>query len=394
MEGSMMTADLLAALAREYPNGVSFDPMAMRLLRKKIPFENWKIEDLKAEMIQLGSGLWFSRAMISDDESRLEFVAQAMEWLRKYGCFSVELLFNDYCGVLRHIATLEDCAAFFRHLGFTVSVWGNGGCFCSQPPLSLDDSLAAISEKINGWLEEADGVLTFHEVELEMPNITAEALECIRKHFLPEIHMAEIAGVPCWCTVESVLLPEDFSEKLTIAVDTLVELEERITVANLEFALNLYYRIRFRIEYALSDNETFLRVCAKHYLGENDVFSNNKKPCGKANNLLASGGRRRRPNTRFSLLGVPLGAELLFTKDINITCTVMNDSNQVEYEGEAWAISKLVMHLLGGGTANGFLYFSYEGEILYDRRLRFEQEEKKDEYYKVCRLKSEGDAHV
>ncbi len=70
----MTTAELLAALARECPNGVSFDPMAVRLLRQKVPFEDWQIEDLKAAMFQLGSGLWFSREMISDDESRLAFI--------------------------------------------------------------------------------------------------------------------------------------------------------------------------------------------------------------------------------------------------------------------------------------------------------------------------------
>jgi hypothetical protein len=31
----MTTAELLAVLARECPNGVSFDPMSVRLLRKR-----------------------------------------------------------------------------------------------------------------------------------------------------------------------------------------------------------------------------------------------------------------------------------------------------------------------------------------------------------------------
>ena len=192
----MTTAELLAALAQECPNGVSFDPMAVRLLRQKAPFEDWKIEDLKAAMFQLGSGLWFSRKMISDDESRLAFDGQAMEWLMEYGCFSVERLFRDFCGVFRHIATSEDCAAFLRHLGFTVTVWRKGGYFCSQPPHRLDDSLAAISETIAGWLEEAGGTLTFHEMEQAMPHLTAEALESIRVHFLQEVHEAEVGGVP------------------------------------------------------------------------------------------------------------------------------------------------------------------------------------------------------
>jgi hypothetical protein len=87
----------------------------------------------------------------------------------------------------------------------------------------------------------------------------------------------------------------------------------------------------------------------------------------------------RSPNTRFRGLGVPIGAELGFTKDSHITCTVLDDSNQVEYNGKAWAISALAMYLLGVSVANGFAYFSYEGETLWERRLRLERERKQDE---------------
>lgn len=373
MGGGMTNADLLAALALECPSGVSFDPMALRLLRQKVPLEDWQIEDLKAEMIQLGGGLWFSREMISDDERRSAFEGRAMEWVIEHGCFSVERLFRDFCGVFRHIASPEDCVAYLMHIGFTVAVWGKGGYFCSQPPPSQDDSLAAISETIAGRLEEADGTLTFHEIEQAMPHLTAEALEGIRVRFLPEVHEAEVGGVPCWCNAEAIPLPEDFSEKLTTAVDTLVALEERMSATNLEFALNLFYRIRFRKEYALPDDVIFMRVCAKHYQGGNDVFPSTKKTSVKANGGSMPG---RRPNTRFHNLGVPIGTELVFTKDSHITCTVLNDSNQVEYGGKAWIISSLASDLLDVSTVNGFCYFVYEGETLWERRLRLEQEGK------------------
>jgi hypothetical protein len=380
MEGDMTTAELLVALARECPNGVSFNPMAVRLLRQKVPLEDWQIEELKAAMFQLGSGQWFSREMISDDESRLAFEEQAMEWLKEHGCFSVERLFEDLCGVLRHIDTPEVCAAFLRHLGFMVAAWGKGGHFCSLPSPNLDDSLAAISETIAGWLEEADGTLTFNEIEQAMPHLTAEALEGIRVHFLPEVHEAEVGGAPCWRSTESIMLPEDFSEKLTTVVDTLVALEEKVSTAKLEFALNLFYRAHFREEYALLDNGTFMRVCAKHYQGGNDVFPNTKKSRMRANESVVPGSRVRSPNTRFRNLCVPVGAELVFTKDRHISCVVLDASNQVGYNGKAWAISTLAMHLLGVSSANGFCHFSYEGETLWERRSRLEGAGKQDEY--------------
>ena len=376
----MTTAELLVALARECPNGVSFNPMAVRLLRQRVPLEDWQIEDLKATMFQLGNGLCCSREMISDDGSRLAFEGQAMEWLKEHGCFSVERLFEDFRGVLRHINTAEICAAFLRHLGFMVTAWGKGGHFCSMPSPNLDDNLAAISKTIAGWLEEAYGTLTSNEIEQEMPHLTAEALEGIREHFLQEVHKAEVGGVPCWRSTESITLPEDFSEKLTTVVDTLVAVEEKVSAATLEFALNLFYRARFREEYALQDNGIFMRVCAKHYQGGNYVFPNTMKSRVRTNESSVQGSPVRSPNTRFSNLRVPVGAELVFTKDPHISCIVRDDINQVEYDGKSWAISALAIHLLGVSSANGFCHFSYEGEILWERRSRMERADKQDEY--------------
>jgi len=399
----MTTAELLAALTRECPNGVSFDPMSVRLLRQRVPFEERHIEDLKKAMFQLRNGSWVCREMILDDESKSTFDVQAIGWLMAYGCFSVERLFRDFRGLFRKIDTLEDFVAFLKHSDFNVVWRRRGGYFCTQDSPILEDRLASISKTIAGWLEEANGTLTLHEIEQALPQLTAEALEGIRAQFLPDVHVSEVGEVCCWCRTEAIHLPDDFAEKLTNAVDTLIVLEKKMSVANLEFALNLLYRLRFREEYALTDNETFMRICAKHYQGGNNVFSNTKKPNVKANggfgrmtfaelvksakksNAKTCGGfvpgkRVRSPNTCFRNLSVPVGAILVFTKDSHITCTVLDDSNQVEYNGKTWSISTLTIHLLRVSSANGFRFFTYEGETLWERRLRLEREYKYDEY--------------
>lgn len=370
----MRTDEVMQALLRECPHGVSFAPMTLRLLRQKIPLEDSQIEGLKAEMFQMGDGPWFSREMISDKKAQLALRGQVTAWLSEQGCFSVERLFEDICGVLRHVATPENLAAFLRHLGFTVAAWRRSGFFCFRPPPSLDERLAEISKTIAELLEKADGTLALSEIEEAMPLLTARALEGVRGRFLPELHRTEVGGVPCWRSAEAIPLPEDFAEKLTTAVDTLVALEEKVSVRNLEFALNLLYCIRFREEHALPDNGAFMRVCAKHYQGGNDVFSNTKRPRVTTNDLSAPAKRVRSPNTRFRNLGVPIGATLVFTKDSHITCIVLDDSNQVEYEGRPWAISALAIHLLNVSAANGFCHFSYKGETLWERRLRLERE--------------------
>jgi hypothetical protein len=365
---------LMQILLREYPNGVSFAPMALRLLQQKVPLKESQIEGLKAQMFQLGDGLWFSSGMISDENAQAELRSQAATWMAEQGCFSVERLFEGFCSLLRNIATTEHFAAFLRHLGFTVAAWRNIGFFCFQPPASLDERLAEASKTIVELLEEADGMLALNEIEEAMPHLTAEALEGLRMQFLPEVHMTEVGGIPCWRDTKAIHLPDDFAERLTTAVDTLVALGEKVSAAKLGFALNLFYGIRFREEYALPDNGAFMRVCAKYYQGGNYAFPNMKKPRVKADGLSVPAKRRRSPNTRFCNLGVPIGTELVFTKDIHITCTVMNDSNQVQYDGKAWAISALATHLLSVSSANGFYYFSCEGETLWDRRLRLERE--------------------
>ena len=376
----MTTAKLLAALAQECPNGVSFDPMAVRLLRRKLPFENWQIRNLQADMFQLENRLWFSIEMISNDEARLALREQASTWLIERGYFSVERLFNNFHSVLSHLATPEDFAVFLRHLGFPVAKGRKGDLFCLRSSTSLDECLTATSKAISKQLEEAGGTLAVDEIAAANPHLTVEALESVRAQFLLEVHATEVGGIPCWCSTEAIPLPEDFSEKLTTAVDTLVVLDEKVSAAKLEFALNLFYRTRFREEYALLDKDAFMRVCAKYYHGGNDVLLNEKKSHVGANDWSVPGKRLRSPNTRFRNLGIRVGAKLVYTKDPHISCIVLDDFNQVKYAGRVWAISALAMHLLGVSSANGFRHFSYDGEVLWDRRSRVERVDKQDEY--------------
>jgi len=373
----MALGNLLAVLAREYPNGVSFEPLAVRLLRKRVEIESWQIEGLKAKMFQLNNGLWFSREMISDNGTFSEFEGRALEWLKDHGCFSVVRLFEEFSGVLRHMDTPEACAALLQHLEFNVAVRGGGGWFCFLSPQSLDDCLTTVSKKITEWLEEAGGTLACNEIEQTVPYLSAEALENVRMRLLPHIHRAEVGEVACWHSTESIALPEDFSEKLTTAVDTLVGLDEKVTARNLEFALNILYRMHFRKEHFLLDNDVFMRICESHYLGGNDVFSDSKKRRMRATDLAGRSKRTRSPNTRFCSLGVPIGAELVCTKHSHISCIVFDDINKVEYNGKVWSISTLANHLLGGFSANGFCCFSYRGEVLWDMRSRLESKTNK-----------------
>ena len=373
-EGGITTSELLKLLSKECPGGVSFEPMAMRLLQHKIPLESDRIEELQNQMFQLENGLWFSSEMVADYQSRQAVSEHAEAWLFEYGYFSVEKLFDHFCDHFSQLISIENFAAFLRHLGFSVENCGKENLFCFSPQSSLQEYLATSSREITDYLDQADGTLIFNDIVMAMPHLTAEVLEYIRKKYLPEIQAAEVGGVPCWCSVEAILLPDDFAEKMTTTIDTLVMLDERVSSAKLEFALNLHYRMRVRKEYALLDDDTFIRVCAKYYQGENSVIIHSKQSRVRTNDDdYKINKRMRSPNTRFIDLAVPIGAELIFSKDTNITCTVVDEINHVKYENKEWSISALAKYLLGVAAINGFRHFSYDGEILFERRLRLKK---------------------
>jgi hypothetical protein len=82
----------------------------------------------------------------------------------------------------------------------------------------------------------------------------------------------------------------------------------------------------------------------------------------------------------FDLVEIPKGSELEFLRDSSYTCIVMS-KNKVEYEGEEHTLSsaglKIMNEHLGFSWASlaGPLNWKYEGEVLDQRRQRFEEAE-------------------
>lgn len=84
----------------------------------------------------------------------------------------------------------------------------------------------------------------------------------------------------------------------------------------------------------------------------------------------------RREQFRFSMVEVPIGATLTFSKDETITARVVDDK-RIEFEGNITSTSAAATTLLHrrGWTlraAQGPLYWIYEGETLAERRMRME----------------------
>lgn len=73
--------------------------------------------------------------------------------------------------------------------------------------------------------------------------------------------------------------------------------------------------------------------------------------------------------TTFELLGIPVGSQLVFTRDSSVVCTVADKTNQVRYMNKQYSISGLAVELLSY-NANGYKYFMFEDETLWARRVR------------------------
>lgn len=89
--------------------------------------------------------------------------------------------------------------------------------------------------------------------------------------------------------------------------------------------------------------------------------------------------RKRRGRFNFSMVGIPLGAEIYFSRDENTKAKVIDthaSDSAIEVNGEKTNLSRSAQKILGFdyGVA-GTDYWMYEGETLDERRRRLESEE-------------------
>ncbi len=85
--------------------------------------------------------------------------------------------------------------------------------------------------------------------------------------------------------------------------------------------------------------------------------------------------RKIRDKFDFSMAKIPIGAELVFSRDENIKAKVL-DNHSVEYGGKKTSLSSSAQKILGYDyKVAGTLYWMYEGETLDERRKRLVAQE-------------------
>jgi hypothetical protein len=87
--------------------------------------------------------------------------------------------------------------------------------------------------------------------------------------------------------------------------------------------------------------------------------------------------RSRRSHFTFSSVGIPVGAQLHFVRNEDVTVTVVDDRN-IEFEGQITSLTQSSLTLLNrdhgwnSRSVTGPLYWVYENETLSERRQRLE----------------------
>ena len=97
-----------------------------------------------------------------------------------------------------------------------------------------------------------------------------------------------------------------------------------------------------------------------------NYFTNSVKSITNTNSTSNS----KQSRLKFSMIGIPVGSTLVFTKNKNITCVTKDDNNKVEYNGNTYVISALAAKLLNVSAARGGAYFMYNGQTLVDIRKK------------------------
>jgi hypothetical protein len=167
-----------------------------------------------------------------------------------------------------------------------------------------------------------------------------------------------------------------------------VEVENAQQLERLAHDVFAHHRARANREFFLMEPETAVR-----YLKAVSLNDSAARWIAANQQMIDETGRRvpesqvNRPRMSpfsFSAAEVPLSSVIEFVRDPRFTATVVTDT-EVEFEGTRTKLSPLVktiLERLGGsnqsGAYHGPKFFTYEDEILADRRRRLSESEESD----------------
>lgn len=119
----------------------------------------------------------------------------------------------------------------------------------------------------------------------------------------------------------------------------------------------------------IADVERFIRKRFNKVIKEisNDPLyqkSFTRKPSASSAKKSEGAPSKRAVRRTFASLKIPIGSELVYTKDGGVKCATVDGESNVKYNGKTYSISGLAKELSKRPSANGFMYFTYKGRRL------------------------------
>lgn len=264
-------------------NGFTLEPMAIRLLESQANFGKWGdsvIADLKTKAIKRNTdGVYFFPEQIADKKTRKDIVDTSKEWIKTFGCFSLNSLFGRFQHKIRNI--FDDISDFENFLNILEedetykTIW--------YPPMTGKTRLVRAVKtgketaiKIMKWhiekLFDEQDTITESSLLEHIPALDPALLSSVVKEYLPNVSKQKNNDLLWYCR-QHLSIPPDLSEKIISCIQQIENVDLPVSIAALQLLLSLAYQTHFMKTFDIADNKAFRTLVDQHYSGKERRWS-------------------------------------------------------------------------------------------------------------------------
>ena len=172
-------------------------------------------------------------------------------------------------------------------------------------------------------------------------------------------------------SLDNTSVPTPFRFYFAIETDKHKEIEKLIH--------NAFSDVRIRNNREFFEMDPERAVSALKISGAPEIKLQNEMIDEEGTIIKETSSKKYKKRFSFDFVKIPIGSELTYTRDENIKCLVVGDT-EVEYNGKKYSLSKLADELLTQAGYNwkgvqGPLYFKYKDKTLFELRKELELSE-------------------
>lgn len=266
-------------IIQSYPNGFSFEPMAIRLLESQANLGRWDdnvITALKAKAIKRNmDNVYFFPEQIASKKNRKDILDTADEWIKIFGCFSLAALRNRFQHIIHNLSDdILDFECFLSALQDNEeykTIW--------YPPMPVgrtrlvrdirNDKEAAtklMASHIEELFDERDTIAEASILE-RIPALDSALLSAIVKEHLPFVTQQKNSDLLWYCR-QCLSIPIDLSEKILSCVQQIENVDFPVSEPALQLLLSLAYQTHFLNTYNVGSGKAFRALIAQHFNAE------------------------------------------------------------------------------------------------------------------------------